>query len=204
MKKPFADLSLWTLIGTNVLVIVIALNEGWDLGYMLWVYWFQSVAIGIVTVIRILSLKDYSTEGYKVNGSPVDPTVGTKISSAIFFMVHYGFFHFIYMMFLANDIPISTSTSAIDIRILYATTTLFFANHLFSFFYNRSDDSVQQNIGTVMMYPYARILPMHLAIIIGSGLGSAATLLFLLLKTGSDAAMHIIEHHQFRTISPQQ
>ena len=204
MRKPLADLSLWTLVGTNILVIAVALNQGWDLGYMLWVYWFQSLTIGIVTFIRILSLKNYSTEGYTVNGNTVEPTTGTKINGALFFMFHYGLFHFVYYIFLSNANPLNVGTSNSSTSILYVTAVLFLANHLFSFFYNKPDDRIQQNIGAVMLYPYARILPMHLVIIFGSELGSASILLFLLLKTASDAAMHLIEHHQFKTIAPQQ
>jgi len=208
MKKPSADFSLWTLVITNLIVIVVAYVNGWDLGDMLWVYWFQSVAIGIVTIIRILSLKNYSTEGVEVNYLlVVEPTFGYKLYTASFFLLHYGLFHAAYFSFLNTQTPINFSTSEVDVKILLLTAALFLANHLFSFFYNNylnSSDNPQQNIGTVMLYPYARIIPMHLVIIFGSQWGGASILFFSLLKTGSDALMHIIEHHQFKTISPQQ
>ena len=47
-----------------------------------------------------------------------------------------------------------------------------------------------------MFWPYARILPIHLTIILGTGVmdGSHALILFLGLKTAADLVMHAIEH----------
>jgi len=50
--------------------------------------------------------------------------------------------------------------------------------------------------GSMMLAPYARILPMHLTIILGSNYAtSTSTLaLFLFLKTVMDVIMHLVEH----------
>ena len=47
-------------------------------------------------------------------------------------------------------------------------------------------------------YPYLRIIPMHLTIIIGSSVAAVALPLFIGLKTLSDAGMHAVEHALFR------
>ncbi len=70
-------------------------------------------------------------------------------------------------------------------------------NHLFSFRFNRRRDQTKKpNIGAVMFWPYARILPIHLTIILGTGVmdGSHALILFLGLKTAADLVMHAIQH----------
>lgn len=204
MGTLFTDFSMWSLVATNLVVIGVAHTNGWSLGDMLWVYWSQSVAIGIVTFIRILSLKNYSSEGVEVNGHPVEPTKGLKLYTAFFFLIHYGLFHSAYFFFLNERTPFSATYSTHEIKIFSLTAILFLINHLFSFVYNSRQDTinnVQLNIGTVMAYPYARILPMHLIIIFGSVWGGASILFFLLLKTVSDVLMHLIEHHRFRTIN---
>jgi hypothetical protein len=78
---------------------------------------------------------------------------------------------------------------------------MFLLNHGFSYWKNRlSDMNRNINLGTVFITPYARIIPMHLTIIIGFGLlmnGSSSTLvlaLFLVLKTFADVIMHNFEH----------
>jgi hypothetical protein len=80
----------------------------------------------------------------------------------------------------------------------------FLANHCFSFRYHlREDLERTRNLGSLMFFPYARILPMHLTIIFGGFIAFrfAAVLLFLLLKTLADLAMHAVEH-QWRRDPP--
>jgi hypothetical protein len=54
-----------------------------------------------------------------------------------------------------------------------------------------------------MFLPYVRILPMHLTIVFGGLLfgGTLALLLFGVLKTAADAAMHSLEHHVLGRVS---
>jgi hypothetical protein len=50
------------------------------------------------------------------------------------------------------------------------------------------------NIGTLMFLPYARIIPMHLTIVLALPLGGGALWFFVLLKTAADVIMHKVEH----------
>ncbi len=82
--------------------------------------------------------------------------------------------------------------------VLYASL-VFFINHLLSHFLNRQEDCKKiKNIGAMMFFPYARIIPMHL--IIATGLhafgGPISLVVFMLLKTFADVVMHVIEHKQ--------
>ena len=223
-KKPFyTDVSLWFLVAANLITIWFALTEHWALTEILLAYWIQSVIIGIVNVIKIATLENYSTAGFSINGRHVSPNIGTKTFTAFFFLIHYGFFHFAYLMFILalgptfdgspgfsdyKDLAIGTGItipkvfpSSIDYASLAFMALTYFINHLASFLYNRKGDAEKtQNIGAVMFYPYARIIPMHLTIIFG-GFISVATgntavvmMLFLFLKTGADAVMHVLEH----------
>ena len=70
---------------------------------------------------------------------------------------------------------------------------------VFLYFKNKPQ---KRNIGELMFFPYARIIPMHLTIIFGgiflfSGIASTFVLiLFLGLKTVADLVMHFIEHKE--------
>ena len=87
---------------------------------------------------------------------------------------------------------------------------IFFLNHLFSFWYNRKEfEGEKPNIGKIMFFPYARIIPMHLAVmaygvftifsgIAGFELYFIPLILFLVLKTFSDLIMHLAEHNKFK------
>jgi hypothetical protein len=186
------DTSIVSLLLSNAVVIFLAIWEGWDAGTVLWIYWIQSVIIGVFNFFRILGLKNFSTEGFHINGRPAQPNIKTKLHTAVFFLIHYGLFHFVYAIFLATlfkpDDQSTWPSFLLGIGV-------FFVNHLFSYWHNRGKDSqIKQNIGELMFAPYGRIVPMHLVLIFGATMGQAALILFLLIKTGADLIAHILKH----------
>ncbi len=192
MKKFFQDVSVTSLLFSNILVIILAIVQKWDISAVLWVYWIQSVIIGFFQFMRILSLKKFSTDNFTINNKSVSPTFQTKTFTAFFFMFHYGLFHFIYAIFIFNFF----ANQAVDFAYLFLGGFIFFLNHAFSFHQNKiADERKTQNIGQLMFTPYARIIPMHLIIIFGAMLGQQAMIIFLLLKTAADLLMHAIKHN---------
>ncbi|MBU2100418.1 hypothetical protein KKG83_06330 [Candidatus Micrarchaeota archaeon] len=196
------DSSAKVLVLSNLITIVLAVAFSWNIIIILWSFWLQSIIIGFFNFFRILTLKDYSTENFKINSMPVTASSSIKIFVGLFFAFHYGFFHLIYAVFLGVFTFASGSITSGDIFYIGLAGLIFFFNHLFSFLYFKNKPKKQQNIGAIMFYPYARIIPMHLTIIFGgiflfSGIGSAFVLVFfLLLKTGADLVMHFIEHKE--------
>ncbi len=200
LSKQFrADSSAAFLIISNLITIVLAVYERWDLSEIMWIYWGQGVIIGYFNRKRILDLKEFSTSGFHINDQPVKPTKKTQKTTATFFAIHYGFFHLVYSVFLFDQRHSFSSNTLIFILLC---VVIFFFNHRFSYFHNRERDMNRvPNIGTIMFFPYLRIIPMHLTIIIGSSFGkgsSWALILFLVLKTIADLIIHMIEHAQAR------
>lgn len=171
------DLSAITLILSNLLVISLALIQNWDISTLLWVYWIQSIIIGFFQFFRILSLKTFT---------------------AFFFVFHYGFFHFIYAIFLSNFFQ---NSPGLNLQDLLLGSAIFFANHLSSFIQNRvQDEKLKPNIGTLLFQPYIRIIPMHLVLILGIILENQGKLIFfLILKTLADLITHTIKHKTVRS-----
>jgi hypothetical protein len=56
------------------------------------------------------------------------------------------------------------------------------------------DERKKQNIGSLMFMPYVRIVPMHLMAASGAVVSAGPLIIFLLLKTVADLAMHTIKH----------
>ena len=187
-----ADGSIWMLIATNVFVLIIAIATGWRLVDMMLVFWIQSVIIGISYLMRIASLDRFSTRNFQMNNKTVEPTPETRRQVAVFFAMHYGFFHLVYAVFLLSG-EFGDPRLGLDLLICAGA---FAVNHFYSYRYHRElDEQGTPNIGTLMFTPYARIVPMHLTIIIGSTMApGAGVLLFGTLKTFADAVMHQIEH----------
>ena len=198
------DSSAKVLVLSNVITIFLAVYFSWSIMIILWSYWLQSIIIGFFNFFKILTLKDFSTKGMKMSGVKGQPPQGTvKIFMAFFFAFHYGIFHLVYAMFLAGFSFASAGISLANFGFVFVAGIIFFLNHLFSFFYFKNKQSKKkQNIGKVMFFPYARIIPMHLTIIFGgiflaTGIGSAfVIILFLGLKTVADLVMHFIEHKE--------
>ena len=190
-----SDRSVTALLLSNLLTIILALAMQWDVHILMWIYCGQSIVIGYFNVHRILDLKQFSTENFRMNGRSVEPTRETQRKVASFFALHYGFFHFVYLGFLLTE---TEAPEPFPLFTVLLCIGVFYFNHRFSYHYNRElEQDRVPNIGSLMFFPYVRIIPMHLTLITGGALiaGSQGALLtFLLLKTVADVAMHIIEH----------
>ena len=200
-----SDRSVVPLLLANFLTIAWALFEGWRVLDVMLVYWFQSVVIGYFNYQRIMDLKEFSTENFTINDKRPDPTPKTKRNVAVFFALHYGFFHVAYLAFIVNKESGDISLSSIGIVVCIIA---FIFNHRYSYQHNKERDSQRvPNIGTIMFFPYARIVPMHLTILLAASLGGESVkvlLIFLLLKTGADVIMHMAEHADARRKKPSK
>jgi|GEM_PF-466518 len=203
-RRALLDPSTLALLVSNVVVIAFAFDQKWSLITLLWIYWAQSVIIGVFNVFKILDLTHFSTNGFYVNDKPVAPTEETKRQTALFFAIHYGIFHLVYFFFLVVFTFVgfwqvsAYSTAAASVLFILTSIALFFANHLYSFLHNREQERERiRNIGGVMFSPYARIIPMQLTLILGVFfVDRVALILFLALKTVADIITHVAEHAQ--------
>ncbi len=184
---------LW-LLAANLATMVMALAQGWSLAPLMWVYWCQSVIIGVFNWLRIRRLKQFSVTGLKINGKRIEePTPAIKRWMTNFFAMHFGFFHLVYLLFLLSflgEIPMEVVLGAM------VGVLLFGINHAASYRQHlRQDAASTPGIGSMCFLPYARVVPMHLVIFIAAiyGLESAMALfVFLLLKTLIDLIMHAV------------
>ncbi len=161
---------------------------------LLLIYWTQSVIIGVANAIRILRLERWSTEGMKMGAHPLAHSPLAKRSVAVFFLVHYGIFHAVYLLFIT--LP---ETDDLGHPAAYLLGALVFAaNHALSLRQNMASDAAGcPSLNRMMMRPYARIIPMHVMILSGLAFAPSAgwpIIVFGVLKTIADALMHVLEH----------
>jgi hypothetical protein len=187
------------LLLSNLVTIALAVYQHWDVFVLMWVYWGQSVIIGYFNVRRIMDLKRFSTAGFMINDQPVKPTPATQRQTAVFFALHYGIFHLGYLVFLSADTKVAGGFPVFYVLLCIG---VFYLNHWFSYRHNREQEQQRvPNIGSLMFFPYIRIIPMHLMIVAGVtvlGGSTGALIVFLLLKTAADVAMHVVEHAMAR------
>ncbi|MFN3984641.1 MAG: DUF6498-containing protein [Rhodocyclaceae bacterium] len=178
-----------SLVAANAGTLVLAVVFGWDLGWLMWPYWIQSVVIGWYARTRMLSLRDFSTEGFTSNGKPVPETEAAKRSTANFFTFHYGFFHAGYLVFLLSEHAVGTPLqmlvlAACGLPFILSQRETYAAQHA-------ADLRGRPNLGSLMFLPYLRVLPMHLGVIFAGAFdgGTSALILFVALKTLGDLGL---------------
>jgi hypothetical protein len=194
---PRRNLSVGSLVLSNLVTIGIAIVQKWPVGTVMWIYWCQSITIGIFMALRMAALHRFSTEGFSSSGRRVPETRKGKMETVTFFVIHYGFFHLGYLVFL-----LALAFPDIDELVwMLACAGTFAMNHFYSFRRNVQEDlEGRPNIGMMMFMPYARVLPMHLCMGLAAGTTNnvLALTVFMLLKTGADVLMHVVEHHIYR------
>jgi hypothetical protein len=204
-----------SLIAANVITIALAILGNWDLATVMFIYWAQSIIIGVFTVISLLGV-DTKALGADLQ-KPVLERGGTEIIApwfvgfykcciAGFFCLHYGLFHWVYYAFIVES-GIFGTVNFSDPGIWFSCG-LFFVNHLYSFMtFRNTGPKGAMDINEHFFTPYRRIVPMHLTILFGSivilalqifGITSTmpVLVLFLLLKMYTDITAHIDKHRQ--------
>jgi Family of unknown function (DUF6498) len=159
---------------------------------VVWVYWFQSIIIGLFNFIDLLTIKKFDGSTLKLNDEPVTPA--NKGCMAWFFLVHFGGFHLGYLVFLFIQFRIT----AIDTNFLLLAVLAFMAEVIVSFIRRKQQEkNTNINIGTLFFLPYLRIVPMHLMILLPAFLNLQPSIVFLVLKTIADLLSFALYQHLF-------
>jgi Family of unknown function (DUF6498) len=193
IRKIFSNPALLFLLAGNLYCIWYYEKNPGAFATIIWIYWFQSIIIGLFNFIELLTVKNYVSDDLKLNDEPV--TSKNKGCTAWFFLFHYSAFHLAYGVFLL----VSQSILAVSKMIFLIGIATFFLESILNFRRQKEmEKTVAVNIGTLFFLPYLRIIPMHLMILLPAFLGWKPSLLFLVLKTGADIISYFLYQHIFR------
>jgi len=188
---------VWALIVANAVPLAGALFLGWELAPILALYWAESAVIGCVTVLRILT-----------NRTGPWPA---KLLAAPMFCVHFGLFMFVHGTFLSvalsgDRFGASAGPAGLlhffEEPGLWWTLVALTGSHVWSFAVHDLAGGERDRIPVArqMFRPYARIIVMHLTLILGLGFtfvfgdSWALAALFVVFKTVADVAAHRRSH----------
>jgi hypothetical protein len=185
LQQPwYATASFWTLVTANVVTIVWAMREELQISVMVWVFWCQNIILGLFWPAKVFA-------------SSPDSSYAKKVKSVCAFIPQYMIMNLIYAFILYNLLQAQLAANLKSILIMAGVIFLSeTVSHVVGTTTNRNK---QLSLATVHLFPYARILPMHLLLPIGILAETAEefahiSVLFLLsLKMIADVAMHIVE-----------
>jgi hypothetical protein len=184
------------LVGVNLAVLVLAVQQGWSLLALLWPYWLQSLLIGWYSRRRIVAV------------ARAGRVPGLQVAAADCFVWHFGLFHLAQLVFLAaftamsdaalllsaqsraaDALPMLTSgIGAFDWLLIAALGLLFARVHRAGYRQRIASEAAARPSPLLLLFlPYARVLPMQLAVLALLLGGGQSTLVgAVLLKTALD------------------
>jgi len=212
------------LIAANIIPLIGVIFFGWDLKFILVLYWLENVVLGIFNVIKMLLVNDGTS-------------TPNRLFNTGFFTVHYGGFCAIHGVILFGFLGISlpdtsgsiggqdTDFILVEVFSLIQPTIshlhhLFGSNFILSFialfishgfslidnFFAKGERNLL-SVKKLFGLPYSRIVVLHVTIILGGmlvqELGSPVPMLALLvcLKILIDLKLHRREHRAIQSNS---
>ena len=188
LKRLFSDPAFLFLIGINAYCIWYYQNNPGEFNTIVFLYWGQSVLIGLFNFVDILTVKNIIPGSMEWNDAPLKNNSKAKGCAAGFFAVHYGFFHLAYGMLLLVFTKLK-----IDFHFVLVGLVAFSLNLIIEFIRHKQWQSANAvNLGRMFFLPYLRIIPMHLMILGPAFLDWKASTIFLVLKTAADVIMYLV------------
>ena len=188
LKKTsfFNDPSLWMLLAINGWLIYSYTQNPDMINDIIILYYIQSVLIGVVNIASLYSFNNYTGQ-IMVPGNIKEKKNGCL---PLFFGLHYGAFHLIYLFFLAGIVDIHK----MDYNFIKTTCYVLIGNAIINFVHDKMRNREEPvNIGVMFFMPYARVVPMHLMILLPEFFAINRSITFLLLKTGADVVMFMVQ-----------
>lgn len=193
------DLHLWTLLVSNLIVIVWAIVGKWSLCILLLIYWGQSLCIGVFLLIRSFVSKE------AVKGADVTVRKRTKVIKIYDFFIVYSAFHLFYVLLLLvlfKDIEIIDLSNTIVV----SAVGIFFLQQVIDLVYDLIKGIEIREPEKLIKQTAFRIVPIHF-VIIGVGVLKMTAILslehpvmlslFIGLKTFADVVAYLYTRESF-------
>jgi hypothetical protein len=199
--------SALVLVAANGVPLVGVLGFHWTVFSILLLYWCENVVVGAFNILRMLiaTPKDVAADAGKLFLIP-------------FFTVHYGMFAMVHGIFVltlfgpgggAAPSPARFIAAVRDAGLGYGVLAIVLS-HGFSFFHNyiAGGEFRRASLSQLMFQPYARVIILHVTILIGGfaakamGAPVAALVVLIALKTAIDLRAHLTERDKLGAPTP--
>lgn len=198
MRTP----SALALVVANLLPLYLVITGQWSLAQILLLFWLENVIIGLLNIVKLLTCTDGGWWG-----------LPKKLFTSAFFTFHYGMFTLGHGMMIINLFAEQQLPGGVDFSPVIVPFTIqhfelwwaglaLFVSHLVSLISNYYMGGEYQRLttGELMAKPYARVVILHVTVLIGGIIAQAlgqplvALLVLVVLKIVVDVLAHQREH----------
>jgi hypothetical protein len=163
LRKP----ELWLVLLSNALVFFLPDFSLRDAITLIWIYLLQSMLLGLVHFFKLLLYR------FAPDDPSGLPSRGGQRFTAFFFLIHYGFFHVVYIVFVG--------TTGINMELLAMAGLIYLLGQMLALVREvPRENNGSKKAGEFMFRPYPRIIPIHIAVILGALFGSAGIWIVLI------------------------
>jgi hypothetical protein len=187
LKKLLPDWSFWMLLVFNMYTLYEYYQNPGEFKTLVFLYWAQSVVIGIANFFDILTILNVKPGSLKMNNQPLQNNASSKGCAAVFFLVHFGGFCLAHLIFLIIKIE-----GSIDFNLFKIGLGMICIGVVMDFVRKKAQQRHEvTNLGKTFFLPYLRVIPMHLMLILPEFIKVKNAVVFILLKILMDLVMHI-------------
>jgi len=188
LKKIFKDPAFLALIAFNIIVIIQYRNDKQYYTTVVWLFWLQSVIIGVFNFLDMLTLQKVNTGDMTMNDKPASPREA-KGCLSFFFLIHYGLFHLAYLVFLFIDFRFTD----VNFSILKWGFYGLLLSSVIQLIQNKTIyRQIPRSITKMFFMPYLRIVPMHLTILLPKFFHWQPGVTFLVIKFIVDVLSYLL------------
>jgi hypothetical protein len=209
-RKPFySDMSLWSIVAANLIVIVLSQMYNWSLASLIWTYWCQSLIAGLFWFFRIMELKDFDAPSSMIEDnlrklaadhlgaqeSPMETAFKAKSELAagqlfLLISIHVGIIFWIR--------PLISESASWNFWNVAIGASLFFVSQCIAYPKSNRWIAGRRPTATIIGIPHISTAPMYLAMLAMAHYATADTLLlFLAAKTVADVTIHAVQYSCF-------
>jgi hypothetical protein len=205
------------LILANLTPLVGVLFFDWSVWTILVVYWLENGVVGVFNVLKMRRAAAPYIPGrvpITFNGQPAGEA--SKASLIGFFILHYGIFWTVHGVFVlafasgALSIATGPSAAAPSVWTIPLALIALFVSHgmAYRLDYLGRGEYLRTSAATQMFAPYGRLLILHITIIVGAfaisatGAPAAAVVILIVLKTGLDLGLQLVERARVGSRQP--
>lgn len=192
-------LSVIWLVAVNLVPLAGVFFLGWDVSAILFLYWAENLVIGLFNLIKMKKARGQKIAAkYSVNNR--SPGSMSRWGLMSFFLVHYGMFTLIHGVFVVALFGFPMG----NLKWVGFPLLLLVVSHGMSFSQNflKGGEVDRVSYQDLFIQPYARVVVMHLTIILGGilaksvGSPPAALAVLVSLKIGIDVFTHLKERRK--------